>query len=327
MDDQTLKRLQALENPIQTSDFPEIKNNADLAMFLKRSVNDGVLYTNIQRENIVSFVGDDYSRLHQNASFELLYVLDGTIVKTIENKEYTLQTGQGYILNRRIVHSEHLKNGFLLCLNFTEDFFNEITKEEKIDFSRHPVFNFIKNSNQKDAGWKKSYLEFSPRLPIQNKIFNIILDSLQQELATSKIGTSFFQKGLFLRLLEQLENHHMFELNPIDVTSSKEEFLIDRLTSFIGQHYGDVSRKQIEENLHYNDEYLNRLLKKACGKTINAYATEIRIDRAKELLISTDLTVSKITELLNFSSDNYFYHFFKKATKLSPNQYRQAHKK
>lgn len=324
MDEFIAQKMKAFENPLQTGPYPEIQTNTPLAMFLKRSVDEGILYTNVQDQKISYFFGQNYNQLHQNASLELVYVLEGTVIKTIEDKQYTLRTGEGYILNRRIAHSEELPDGFLLCLNFTEELFKQITIESEINFDQHPVFNFIRHS-QTEQYWQKSYLEFNPTVPLVNHQFRIVLDALQQELATNKLGANYLQKGLLLRLLELLENPHMFNLNPINIHSNKEEFLVDRLTSFIIKRYGDVSRKDIEVQLHYNNEYLNRLLKKACGKTINAYASEVRLDRAKELLTSTNLTINQITELLNFSSDNYFYQFFKKNTGLSPRQYRQQH--
>lgn len=324
MDEFIARKLKALENPTQTGPYPEIKNHVPLALFLKQSVDNGILYTNVQDKKITYFWGQDYNQLHQNSAFELVYVLKGTVIKIIENKQYTLQAGEGYILNRHIIHSEEMKNGFLLCLNFSEELFKQITTECKVNFENHPVFNFI-GHNQTEQYWQKSYLEFTPTTPLVNHQFRIILDALQQELATHKLGANYLQKGLLLRLLASLEDPHMFKLNPINIHSNKEEFLVDRLTSFIIKKYGNVSRKDIEVNLHYNNEYLNRLLKKSCGKTINAYATEVRLDRAKELLTNTTLTISKITELLNFSSDNYFYHFFKKNTGVSPSQYRHQH--
>lgn len=325
MDKYAEKMLKSLENPVQTGEYPDLKNNADLAMFLKQSVEKGILYTNVQDSKIVYFTAENYSQMHQNTAYELMYVLDGTVIKQIEDKKYTLHTGEGYILNRRITHSDDVQDGFLLVLDFSEEFFREVTRSIDIREDNHPVFSFIEKCGQDSSGWRKSYLEFSPTVPLPNEQFRTVLDSLQQELATKKIGASFLQKGLFLRLVELLENKKMFNINTIDIHSGKEDFLVERLTSYIVKKYGNVSRRDVEKDLNYNDEYLNRLLKKACGKTINRYAAEIRLDRARQLLSTTSLTIGEITNLLEFSSENYFYHFFKKAEGISPSRYRAEH--
>lgn len=58
----------------------------------------------------------------------------------------------------------------------------------------------------------------------------------------------------------------MFNVNAIDIHSGKEDFLVERLTSYIVRKYGNVSRRDVEKDLHYNDEYLNRLLKKPVAR-------------------------------------------------------------
>jgi AraC-like DNA-binding protein len=60
--------------------------------------------------------------------------------------------------------------------------------------------------------------------------------------------------------------------------------------------------------------------------TLANYAQMIRTQKAQQLLNTTDLTIQLIAERLGFSSEAYFYHFFKKQTGCSPNQYRQKFK-
>ena len=156
MDKYAEKMLRSLENPVQTGEYPDLKNNADLAMFLKQSVEKGILYTNVQDGKIVYFTAENYSQMHQNTAYELMYVLDGTVIKQIEDKKYTLHTGEGYILNRRITHSDDVQDGFLLVLDFSEEFFREVTRSIDIREDTHPVFSFIEKCGQDSSGWRKS---------------------------------------------------------------------------------------------------------------------------------------------------------------------------
>ncbi|NJE32732.1 AraC family transcriptional regulator [Lactobacillus agilis] len=326
MDHYALAMFKKLENTQISSDYPRLQINTPLALFFKRSVASQILYTSVLDEKVSFFTAPNYANPHQNSAFELVYVLKGSVTKTIEGHQYRLKAGEGYILNRRITHSEELTDGFMLVLNFTEAFFMELLNNlTAFNLKAHPVFDFIATNCSSNNDWQKNYLEFTPTVPLENPQFQILLDSLQQELATPKIGATYLQKGLFLRLLAALENQNMFALNPVVLNQSKEDYLINRLTSYIAKNYGAVSRKEIELELHYNSEYLNRLLKKHTGQTINQYASEIRLQRAKQLLTTTKLPISQITDLLHFSSDNYFYHFFKKATGTSPSRYRQKH--
>ena len=128
---------------------------------------------------------------------------------------------------------------------------------------------------------------------------------------------------MILRLLDALENLNQFSLQQIDLDLSKEDYLVNRILHLIDSRFGNISRKEIEAVLHYNAEYLNRLLKRQTKMTIAHYAQTVRTKKAQQLLTSTDLSVQRIAEQLNFSNEAYFYHYFKKQTGLSPNQYRQ----
>jgi AraC-like DNA-binding protein len=48
--------------------------------------------------------------------------------------------------------------------------------------------------------------------------------------------------------------------------------------------------------------------------------------QAKRLLENTDLKIAAIAEALGFSTENYFYRYFKDNTGISPNQYRQENR-
>ncbi|MDD6194385.1 MAG: AraC family transcriptional regulator, partial [Lachnospiraceae bacterium] len=69
-------------------------------------------------------------------------------------------------------------------------------------------------------------------------------------------------------------------------------------------------------------KYLSYLFKKEAGQTISSYILDMRIEEAKHLLAYTDYTSSQISQYLAFHSQSYFIQVFKKATQLTPNQYR-----
>ncbi|WP_196756508.1 AraC family ligand binding domain-containing protein, partial [Streptococcus gallolyticus] len=152
-----------------TNNVPRLENTASLALFYKKGVKDKVLYTNVQEEKIQYFIAENYDQMHQNTAFELLYVLSGTVINKIEDKEFIYHAGQGCLLNRRITHSDILKNGHLLVLNISED----ILKEVLLPLKSTPeiqgkIFQFLLSNLQGEDDWMRSYIEFSPCAPVDN---------------------------------------------------------------------------------------------------------------------------------------------------------------
>ena len=74
--------------------------------------------------------------------------------------------------------------------------------------------------------------------------------------------------------------------------------------------------------LHISPKYLSALFNKETGTSITDFIQDIRINEAKNLLLSSDLTYLEISNMLNFSSQSYFNAIFKKKTGSTPKEFR-----
>ena len=59
------------------------------------------------------------------------------------------------------------------------------------------------------------------------------------------------------------------------------------------------------------------------GQSFNNYLSELRIEKATELLTTSDIKIGKIGEMCGFRTDAYFVTIFKKIKKMSPQEYRK----
>ena len=70
--------------------------------------------------------------------------------------------------------------------------------------------------------------------------------------------------------------------------------------------------------------YCDTVFKKDTGRSIIDHLIERRIDEAKKLLLSPDLSLTKISELCGFADYNYFCRVFKKRVGATPGAYRKT---
>lgn len=115
--------------------------------------------------------------------------------------------------------------------------------------------------------------------------------------------------------------------------NSKAVFLSkDHYEEFISKHVIDYMREHINENLtienicstlHYNRSYIFKQFKKNTSSSIMAYFNKMKIEKAKQMLRETDMSVAAISEFLSFESPNYFSKLFKKMTGNTPSTYRK----
>ena len=77
---------------------------------------------------------------------------------------------------------------------------------------------------------------------------------------------------------------------------------------------------------HTNHAYLSAFFKEKLGINFTDYIRKIKTDKAKELLETTNDTLSEISEQLGYSNSTVFIRNFKKETGQTPNQYRESRK-
>ena len=80
----------------------------------------------------------------------------------------------------------------------------------------------------------------------------------------------------------------------------------------------------LSENLNYEYTYLSSLFSDVEGRTIENYFIEQRIERAKELIVYGQKTLSEIAYELDFSSTAHLSSQFKKVTGLSPTHFKHV---
>jgi AraC-like DNA-binding protein len=85
-----------------------------------------------------------------------------------------------------------------------------------------------------------------------------------------------------------------------------------------------VSLAQLAGALHVTPKYLSTLFNHDMGISISDFMQDVRIDRAKHMLLHTDLDYPEISNLLCFGSQSYFNQVFRKKTGMTPKQFRMS---
>ncbi len=85
---------------------------------------------------------------------------------------------------------------------------------------------------------------------------------------------------------------------------------------------GDVSPEQIAESLNISYSWFRKVFKSYTGYAPAQYFQELKINRAKQLLTDTTLSIKEIAFELNYNSTEHFFSIFKRKTRLTPTAYR-----
>lgn len=100
---------------------------------------------------------------------------------------------------------------------------------------------------------------------------------------------------------------------------------LQQMTNYINNQllsWEDISLNAICDELHISRSYAAHLFKKLTKKSMTQYVMDLRISEAKKLLLTTDLKIFDIAELLKFKDSTTFCKTFKKQTGYTPRTYR-----
>lgn len=141
----------------------------------------------------------------------------------------------------------------------------------------------------------------------QNEHFKLICSCKLIEILT--ILSSYFSEKVF---------HETNSRGTISGQMNKTRELLLLLRSCYGEKLtGDM----ISNKLNINFDYLNRVFKKQTGFTIFGYLNTIRINKAKELLLTGTMKSYEIAQIVGFNDEYHFSKAFKKSVGQTPTQF------
>jgi len=125
-------------------------------------------------------------------------------------------------------------------------------------------------------------------------------------------------RWLLTRWVKHIEEYGAFRKETESVR------LIQRIVAYLDVHYfEDLSLIDVATRYHLDPSYLSKLFKTVTAENFIEYVTRKRMEKASELLSSSDRKISDISELVGYDNQRYFSQVFKKAMGLTPSEYRE----
>ena len=120
----------------------------------------------------------------------------------------------------------------------------------------------------------------------------------------------------------------------LELLEDKKSILIEKIKNIIVEmiHYSEEAPRTnfsdyLSSKLNYDYNYLSNLFSEVKGTTIAHFIIAHKIERAKELLVYDELTLTEIAEKLHYSSVAHLSNQFKKVTGLTPSFFKQMKNK
>ena len=107
-------------------------------------------------------------------------------------------------------------------------------------------------------------------------------------------------------------------------TQREEERPIHGITRYLQEHLAEeISLSVLAKEFYLSPQYISQLFKTEIGVGFLAYLTNIRMEQAKKLLLTTNLSIAEVSEQSGYADYRVFTKVFKKSEGITPSQYRR----
>lgn len=107
--------------------------------------------------------------------------------------------------------------------------------------------------------------------------------------------------------------------------NSKLNGIISEAINYITKNYNkDISLDDVARELNMSYHYFSKFFKDTMGKNFVDYLTELRIEKSKNLLKDNAISIKAICYEIGYHDPNYFSKIFRKATGMTPTEYRAS---
>ena len=253
---------------------------------------------------------------HKHNYIEFNYVYKGKLTEIIHNKKITLEEGEIIFLNKDIIHSIEKSSNDDIIINF-------IIKPEFFDFilnlseSDNIIFSFLLKSIYLNKNNNGEYLYFKVS---NEKNIQEILEKIIIEIYEPNIMSGITIKLLVgLLIVELLKNPSKIEVYSED---DYDNLIMIEVLKYIDKNYANATLFEISEILKQPHYKISKLVKKQTNMTFKELLQEKRLNKAKQLLSETEISVVEIISLVGYENLTYFYKIFKKKYGYTPKNYK-----
>ena len=269
--------------------------------------------------------------LHSHNFYELTIVLSGEVRLQIENEIVTYGAGECCLCNRNIHHKELHDTDFEIVLfMFREEYIRSVLEQDTFydekgnAHIRETFFHHLFRKNGKeDVQGVKEYVDFRVKENYDPNVFFRLLNAILMEISADHAGKNHMIRGYFCRFIALLNHEASYQIRFHRTKPSKEEVLFYEISQLLEGACGRIGRRELEEKLNYNSDYLNRIVKKNTGKTLSEYGRVFLLREAARLLRDTDKKVGEICEELGYRNRSFFNRMFAQEYGMTPTEYRR----
>lgn len=230
-------------------------------------------------------------------TFLITYTISGEGLLRYEGRKYKLSAGDGFVIDCQKPHRYE-------CLG-------ERWQYVLVHFSGAAAHTYLRHIEDAEA-IKFSFAADSLFTMAFKRLFSLYI----KEQKMQDIQAALLITDMLTHILMRAESHS-------SVTGVSSDMLA--VQRYISENYAEnISLDFLAAQFNMSKYRLAHAFKESLGISPIDYLLSVRLERAKDLLLHSNFSLTDICQTIGISGTNHFYYLFKKRFNISPSQYRQG---
>ena len=277
----------------------------------------GITIENFNPEILYAFSCDNKDFLdgkyHAHDFIEFSYVVSGSVNYKIDDNFYNAKEKTLLVFNPGVYHKESLSKG-------------EQATELHIGFRNIKIdglpLNYILKENFNIAVEFKQY---------KDEFHKCCLEIIEEQ-ENCEVGKELVLKSLIMKLIALFlkESNYVKNSKKVDRYDfpfyDKSNVVKIILEYFDNNYMKNISLDDIAKNMYLSSVYISKVFKDKTGESPINYLINLRLEKAKDLLIATESPIKSISQSVGYKDAYYFSKLFKKYYGDSPCKFRSINK-
>lgn len=256
--------------------------------------------------------------LHRHHYFEMFYVMEGQCRQQISDTCMSLKTGDLCFVAPQTPHTLEVFddsiviNILIRSSTFDDIFFNVLRDKNILSLF---FISHLYGTHQLD------YMIFhtADDTEICHSILSMFLEQFADDVYTNHIVSNLLSI-FFIKLIRKYG-----DMAALPAEHPQTNPILRDILSYIYDHYQTVTLHGLAEQFHFTTVYCSRLIKNYTGKSFKDLLKDIRLKKAENMLITTNMKISAVSEHLGYENKESFIRLFKQVYGMSPGTYRNLH--
>ena len=256
--------------------------------------------------------------IHKHEFFEMTTIIEGECYYEILGKEIWLKKGDIIIVPPGVEHTISPPDENMLFMNvlirknaFESSFLHLLDEEDALSyFFNNACYgksneSFIMFNCGNDSKAFENifvlYAEFNYDFRYKNRMLETILT------------------GFFVLLLR----YHEKDVVVPGMSSRKYDTNITTILKYIQNDFSSVTLRSTAHEFNYSERQMSRLIKEYTGVNFSSLIQNIKMKKAENILLSKEITVREVCDIIGYQDMKNFYDLFKKRNGCTPGEFRE----